>query len=222
MRFLLVENDKNMCREFIQRFHEEGYTIDICHTPDSSYEYLELNEYDCIITNTVFNKLLYVKHILKLRTLSKETPIIAYSVKVSTECKVRCLDNGANDYLILPFEFDELFARIRCHTRVRGTATCSILSAGDLSMDLRLKTVKRGDSEINLTLKEFAVLEYLLINKGMILSKEKIFRHVWDYDTGSDAETVKVYIRYLRKKLDDGHDNKVIKTIKNFGYTIEV
>lgn len=221
MRLLLIEENANISTEFNDKFSSFGFVTDICTDIDSSYEILEINEYDCILTNTIFKNKILPKHITSLRKLVKYIPIIAYSEIVNTVHKINCLDNGADDYIILPFDYEELYARIRCHGRVYGHNSSHILFADDLSMNLRTKSVRRGNDEINLTLKEFAILEYLLTNKGMILSKEKIFRHVWDYNTGSDTETVKVYIRYLRKKIDDNYDTKIIRTVKNFGYTID-
>ena len=138
----------------------------------------------------------------------------------SIEDRVTGLDSGANDYLVKPFSFEELLARIRVLTREKHNLTENILNIGDLELNLSSHIVTRGGTEINLTSKEYQLLEYLLYNKEKVLSREKIENHIWNYDYEGGTNVIDVYIRYLRKKIDDGFPTKLIHTVRGAGYVI--
>ena len=156
----------------------------------------------------------------ELRKLKKNTPVLFLTARDSIEDRVTGLDSGANDYLVKPFSFEELLARIRVLTREKHNLTENILSVADLSLNLSSHTVTRGGAEINLTSKEYQLLEYLLYNKEKVLSREKIENHIWNYDYEGGTNVIDVYIRYLRKKIDDGFPTKLIHTVRGAGYVI--
>ena len=149
------------------------------------------------------------------------TPVLMLTAKDSDEDIITGLDTGANDYLTKPFSFDILCARIRAMLRVKENVMGSILEIADLSVDTTTRTVKRADKVLELSSKEYSVLEYLMRNKGIIVSKEQIEENIWNYDYEGTSDVIKVYIHHLRKKIDDGYETKLLHTVKNVGYVIK-
>ena len=148
-------------------------------------------------------------------------PVIFLTARDSIEDRVSGLDAGAEDYLVKPFAFAELLARIRAMTRKRTGNETNEFSVGDLVLNTKTKAVRRGEDTIALTAKEYEILEYMIHNKGIILSREKIENHVWNFDYSGGTNVVDVYIRYLRKKIDDPYEKKLIHTIRGFGYVLD-
>ena len=155
-----------------------------------------------------------------LRSAGKTTPVLFLTARDSIADRVKGLDSGANDYLVKPFSFEELTARIRAMTRSVFGMTNNILSVNNLTLDCTTHTVKRADKEITLSAKEYALLEYLMHNQGIILSREKIENHIWNFDYEGGTNVVDVYISYLRKKIDEGYEDKLIHTIRGRGYVL--
>ena len=155
-----------------------------------------------------------------LRDSGKKTPVLFLTARDSLRDKVKGLDSGANDYLVKPFSFEELTARLRAMTRASFGESENILTVGDLVMDCSKKTVRRGDKDIVLSAKEFALLEYLMHNKGKVLSRERIEDHIWNFDYEGGTNVVDVYISYLRRKIDEGHEKKLIHTVRGHGYSV--
>ena len=159
-----------------------------------------------------------------LRTLRREgkaLPVLLLTARDAVSDRVKGLDSGANDYLIKPFSFEELTARLRAMTRAAFGMTENVISVADLTLDCASHTVKRGGREISLSAKEYALLEYMMRNKGTVLSREKIEDHIWNFDYEGGTNVVDVYIRYLRRKIDDGAERKLICTIRGSGYAIK-
>ena len=157
----------------------------------------------------------------KLRAVGTKTPVLLLTARGSVEDRVAGLDLGADDYLVKPFAFDELVARLRVLLRRSGGQVSNVLRCGDLEMDISSRSVVRSGRELQLSAKEFAVLEYLLRNQGVVLARETIENHVWDYDFEGGSNVVEVYIRYLRKKVDDGFEQKLIQTVRGAGYVLK-
>ncbi|MEF9921119.1 MAG: response regulator transcription factor, partial [Erysipelotrichaceae bacterium] len=157
-----------------------------------------------------------------LREKDNKTVVMMLTAKDSVEDRVKGLDLGADDYLIKPFAFDELLARIRMLTRRQFNNVSSVLSIADLSLDTVSKIVKRSGKIIDLSSKEFALLEYFMQNKERVLSREQIEQHIWNYDYESGSNVIDVYIRFLRKKIDDDYDVKLIHTMRGYGYVMKV
>ena len=153
--------------------------------------------------------------------MKKSTPVLFLTAKDTVADRVKGLDSGANDYLIKPFSLAELAARVRSMTRTSFGVTSNILTIEDLSIDCASHTVKRGKKEITLSSKEYALLEYLVLNKGILLSREKIENHIWNFDYEGGTNVVDVYISYLRKKIDEGYPVKLIHTIRGEGYIVK-
>ncbi len=156
-----------------------------------------------------------------MRERKDHTPVLFLTARDTVEDKVTGLDAGAEDYLVKPFAFDELLARIRVMTRKRAGHSTNVLTAADLTLDAGRHTVTRGGKSIDLSAKEFAILEYMLMNKGLVLSREKIENHIWNFDYAGGSNVIDVYIRYLRKKIDDGEQTKLIHTIRGKGYVLK-
>jgi len=221
MRILVIEDEKKIA-DFIKRgLKEEGYAVDTAYDGAEGQFLSKTNDYDLILLDLMLPK---IDGLTLCKTLKKEgniTPIIMLTAKDTLEDKVTGLDSGADDYLTKPFAFEELLARIRAVLRKKEAATATILKAGDLMLDLVTHKVQRAGVEIDLTAKEYALLEYLMRNAGSIVTRTMISEHVWDIDFDTFTNVIDVYINYLRNKIDAGHKNKLIRTIRGRGYTLK-
>ena len=181
---------------------------------------LSYTDYDAVILDIMMPGADGFAVLNSLRSRGKATPVLFLTARDAVSDRVKGLDSGANDYMVKPFSMEELAARLRAMTRASFGGTSSLLSAGDLTLDTAAHTVCRGGREIALSAKEYAILEYMLYNKGVVLSREKIEDHVWNFDYEGGTNVVDVYIRYLRKKLDDGWEKKLIHTVRGKGYVL--
>lgn len=220
MRLLVVEDEKDLNRVIAKRLENEGYSIDRCYDGEEALEYIHAGEFDAIIMDIMMPKISGIDVLGTIRREKNSTPVLLLTAKDSVADRVSGLDAGADDYLVKPFAFDELLARIRVMTRKSTGNTTNIFEAADLVLDANAHTVKRAGNEISLSAKEFDILEYLIRNKGIVLSREKIENHVWNFDYEGGTNVIDVYIRYLRKKIDDGYDKKLIHTIRGKGYVL--
>jgi DNA-binding response OmpR family regulator len=181
---------------------------------------LSYTDYDAVILDIMMPRADGFDVLRTLREAGKTTPVLFLTAKDSVSDRVKGLDSGANDYLVKPFSFEELSARLRAMMRTSFGITGNVLTVGDLSLDCASQTVKRSGKEISLSAKEYALLEYLMHNKGIILSREKIENHIWNFDYEGGTNVVDVYISYLRKKIDGGYDKKLIHTVRGRGYVL--
>ena len=220
MRILIVEDEKSLNRIIKKRLEAEGYSVDSCFDGEEAMLFLSTGEFDAMVLDIMIPKLNGIEVLKSLRSSGDNTPVIFLTAKDSISDRVAGLDAGAEDYLVKPFAFEELLARIRVLTRKNAGNSTNVFSLADLSLDRKSRIVKRGESIINLSAKEYDILEYLLINKGIILSREKIENHVWNFDYSGGTNVVDVYIRYLRKKIDDGYALKLIHTVRGMGYVM--
>lgn len=222
MRILIAEDDEDLNEIIVKKLSAEGYAIDTCFDGEEAIEHIENVKYDVAILDIMMPKLDGIETVKQLRNKNNMTPIIFLTAKDSISDKVKGLDIGANDYLTKPFSFDELMARIRVLTRtVSGNAT-NIYSLDDLTLNTETHIVMRNNKEITLTALEYTLLEYLLRNKNKILSRQKIEDNVWSYDYEGGTNVVDVYIAYLRKKIDDNQNVKLIHTVRGIGYCLKV
>jgi heavy metal response regulator len=220
MRILVVEDEQKILK-FIQRgLKEEDYSIDVTGDGEEGYFLAGTNEYDLIILDIMLPKMDGLTICRKLRREGNNTPIIMLTAKDTVKDKVKGLDSGANDYLPKPFAFEELLARVRALLRKSSGNITTQLKAGDLTIDLLSHKVFRAEREIHLTLKEYALLEYLIRNPGVIITRTMISEHVWDIHFDTMTNVIDVYINYLRNKIDHGFDHKMIKTIRGKGYML--
>lgn len=220
MRILLAEDERDLNTIIKQKLTADGYSVDSCYDGAEAMDLLDMTEYDAVILDIMMPKAdgwTVLKH---LRDAGVTTPVLFLTAKDSVSDRVRGLDSGANDYLIKPFSFEELTARIRAMTRVSFGVTSNRISIADLTMDCTAHKVMRGEREILLSAKEYALLEYFMHNQGVVLSREKIENHIWNYDYEGGTNVVDVYIRYLRKKIDEGEEKKLIHTVRGSGYVL--
>ena len=221
MRLLIVEDEKHLNKTLTERLTKIGYTVDNCFDGEDALYYVENTKYDGIILDVMMPKMNGFEVLRIMREKKILTPVLMLTAKDSDEDIINGLDIGANDYLTKPFSFDILCARIRAMLRVKENVTGSVLEIADLSLDTTTRVVKRGDTVIELSSKEYSVLEYLMRNKGIIVSKEKIEENIWNYEYEGSSDVIKVYIHHLRKKIDDSFEKKLLHTIKNVGYVIK-
>lgn len=221
MRILIAEDQKDLNRIITKRLSAEGYSVDSCFDGEEALSYIEMAEYDGIILDIMMPKRDGLSVLHSLRKKGIGTPVLFLTARDAVEDRVLGLDSGADDYLVKPFAFDELIARIRAMTRKSAGNSSNIFSVADLVMDTASHTVTRGGKEIALSAKEFSLLEYLLRNKGHVLSRTMIENNLWNFDYSGGTNAVDVYIRYLRKKVDDGFEPKLIHTVRGCGYVLK-
>ena len=217
MRLLYAEDEEDLNKVVTKKLTEEGFSVDSCFDGREAIDNVQFTEYDAAILDIMMPHADGFAVLKELRKLKKNTPVLFLTARDSIEDRVTGLDSGANDYLVKPFSFEELLARIRVLTREKHNLTENILSMGDLELNLSSHIVTRGGTD---TSKEYQLLEYLLSNKEKVLSREKIENHIWNYDYEGGTNVIDVYIRYLRKKIDDGFPTKLIHTVRGAGYVI--
>ncbi|MBE7037095.1 MAG: response regulator transcription factor [Ruminococcaceae bacterium] len=222
MRLLVVEDEKDLNRVLSKRLANEGYSVDSCFDGEEALDYIETGEFDAIIMDIMMPKRSGIEVLKIIRAQDNHTPVILLTAKDSIADRVAGLDAGAEDYLVKPFAFEELLARLRAMIRKSAGFSTNIFTVGSLMIDVNAHIVTREGKEINLSAKEFDILEYLVRNQGVVLSREKIENHVWNFDYAGGTNVVDVYIRYLRKKIDDPFSTKLIHTIRGKGYVLRV
>jgi len=221
MRILVVEDDKKVGRFLEKGLREEQYAVDICRDGADALYYAQTNTYDVIILDIMLPGKDGFTICREMRENSILTPVIMLTAKDTVEDKISGLSEGADDYLTKPFSFEELLARIRALFRRNQDYKSKVLKAGDLEMDPVRRLVTRAGKKIILTGKEYALLEYLLRNKGRIVTPVMILGHVWNMDYDGISNIVNVYINHLRNKIDKDSRVKLIKTIRGLGYQID-
>jgi DNA-binding response OmpR family regulator len=221
VRVLLVEDNGPLQRIIEKRLSEEGYSTDSSSDGDEGAGFACAYDYDLAILDIMLPKVSGLEILKMIKKRNPLTPVLLLTAKDSVVDKVAGLDAGADDYLVKPFAFDELLARVRALMRRQTDVEGSSLSIADLTMDLLARKVQRGSKEITLTVKEFALLEYMLRNKQRILTRSQIADHVWNYSFDSGTNIVDVYIRYLRRKIDSDESQKLIHTIRGVGYILK-
>ncbi|MCD6193497.1 MAG: response regulator transcription factor [Candidatus Aminicenantes bacterium] len=221
MRVLIIEDDRKVAGFLARGLKEEQYAVDVCRDGEEALQLAQLYDYDVIILDIMLPRKDGFTVCRELRAKGIFTPILMLTAKDALEDKVKGLSEGADDYLTKPFSFEELLARIKALFRRSQDYKTTLLKAEDLVLDPFRRTVKRGDQKIELTGKEFALLEYLLRNKGRIISPTMILEHVWDKDYLGGSNVVNVYINHLREKIDRPFAKKLIKTIRGQGFTID-
>ena len=220
MRLLLAEDERDLNRILTKKLTNDGYSVDSCFDGEEALDFLHMTEYDAVIMDIMMPKKDGLSVLKQIRIEGNITPVLFLTARDSIEDRVLGLDNGANDYLVKPFSLEELRARIRVMLRVKSGTARNIISVADLVLDCSTQVVKRGDRELSLSAKEYALLEYLMRNTGIILSREKIENHIWNFDYEGGTNVVDVYIRYLRKKIDEGENVKLIHTVRGRGYVL--
>lgn len=222
MRILLIEDEHKIARALKKALEQEKYAVDVAYDGDEGYAMATTEPYDTAIIDRMlpgeYDGIAIVKAMRKDKI---HTPVLLLTALGGVSDRTHGLDSGADDYLVKPFALEELLARVRALLRRPREQQSTILSAGDLTLNTVTYEVKRGDTIIQLTGKEFALLEYLLRNQNRPLPKELIISHVWDYDADILPNTVEVYIKYLRAKIDQPFKTSLIHTVRGFGYKLQ-
>lgn len=221
MRILVVEDEKKVARFIQQGLEEEHYTVDVAHDGIAGLSMAESQSYDAIVLDVMLPGKDGVQVTRELRANRKATPILMLTAKTSTEDKVAGLDSGADDYLTKPFAFAELLARLRSLLRRGAQEKTTVLALADLVLDTVTHRARRGDRAIELTAKEYALLEFFLRNKDRVLSRTIIAEHIWDYHFDTGTNLIDVYINHLRNKVDTGFEKKLIHTVRGVGYVMK-
>lgn len=220
MRILVVEDEHKIANAVKKGLEHEKYAVDIAYDGISGFDYAQGEEYDLIILDRLLPGMDGMQICKKIREKGNHTPILMLTAKGQIQDRVEGLDTGADDYMVKPFAFSELFARIRALTRRPKQTISHELSIDDLTLNTITFEVKRNNKLIKLTSKEFSLLEYLMRHKNKIVTKEQIVNHVWDYDADVLPNSVEVYIKHLRDKIDTPFGKPLIHTARGFGYKI--
>ena len=224
MRILVVEDEKKINDVIVKILKQEKYGVDSCYDGQEALDYIFSVDYDAVILDIMLPKKDGFEVLKKIREKNIKTPVLFLTARDRVEDRVKGLDYGADDYLIKPFAFEELLARVRVLLRKSSdtSQTGNIFKVENLTVNCNDHTVFRDETSIKLSAKEFAILEYLIRNKGKVVSKEKIEEHVWDFDYEGGSNIVEVYIKFLRKKIDNNFSPKLIHTIRRVGYILKV
>jgi len=221
MRLLVVEDEKKVASFIKQGLEEEGYAVDVALDGEEGLRMALGRVQDLIILDISLPKMDGLQVLKKLRQQKVIVPVLLLTVRSTIEDKVLGLDAGADDYLTKPFAFQELVARVRALLRRRAEGEPALLQLADLTLDPARRVVSRGGEKIDLTSKEFAILEYFMRNPGRVLSRTMIIEHVWNYDFDTMTNIIDVYVNYLRKKIDTGRKLKLIHTVRGVGYLLK-
>jgi len=221
MRVLIVEDEKKVAAFIKKGLEEETYAVDVAYNGEDGLHMGSENQYDLIILDLMLPIINGLEVLSRLRGNKTDTPILLLTAKDSVEDKVTGLNTGADDYLTKPFAFSELLARIRVLLRRGKAETKTVLQIKGLSLDLVSHKVKRNDEEIELTGKEYSLLEYFMRNQGKVLTRTMIAEHVWDYNFDTFTNVIDVYVNHLRKKVDKGYPEKLLHTLRGVGYIMK-
>ncbi len=222
MRILIVDDDRRLCGIIKRGLLEETYAVDVAYDGEEGAYLATINPYDLIILDIMMPKKDGIEVCQELRSNKINTAILMLTAKDAVEDRVKGLDAGADDYLVKPFAFNELLARIRALLRREGQIKTPEIQSGDLVLNTRTREVWRGERSIELTTKEYVILEYFMRHPNVVVTRTMIEEHAWDYDFDSMSNLVDVYIRRLRRKIDDNEKESMIQTIRGAGYKLKV
>lgn len=222
MRLLIAEDEKNLNKILAQHLKDSGYTVDACFDGEEALDYLSMTDYDAVILDIMMPKVDGLEVLREIRKKNIDIPVLFLTARDSVADRVAGLDLGADDYLTKPFAFEELLARIRVLVRKRAGNKTNVYTLADLTVNTQTREVKRRGTLISLSSREFAILEYMIMNKNIVLSRDNLERHVWNYDYEGSSNMIDVYIRYLRKKIDEPFSPKLIHTVRGAGYVLKV
>lgn len=221
MRLLIAEDEKHLNQILARHLRDSGYTVDACFDGQEALDYLAVTDYDGVILDIMMPRLDGLQVLSEMRSRGMETPVLFLTARDSISDRVEGLDLGADDYLTKPFAFEEFLARIRVLVRKKSGNKTNIYTLADLTVDTKQREVKRGNVQISLSSREFAILEYMIMNKNVVLTRDNLERHVWSYDYEGSSNMIDVYIRYLRKKIDEGYEPRLIHTVRGAGYVLK-
>jgi DNA-binding response OmpR family regulator len=221
MRLLIVEDEKTLANLIKKGFEEEGFAVDVAYDGEDGVYFAQNNVYDAIVLDIMLPIIDGVSLLKTLRSQNNSTPVIMLTAKDTLKDKVLGLDSGSDDYLTKPFSFEELLSRTKAIIRRRYATSSPIITINDLEIDTAKKTVKRANVAIELSAKEYALLEFLAVNKDKVVSRTMIIEHLYNEDFDLDSNIIDVFINKLRNKIDRNFNKKLIHTIRGMGYSIK-
>lgn len=221
MRILIAEDERDLNQMLARKLKGAGYSVDSCLDGQEVLDYLDGAEYDALVLDIMMPKMDGLQVLRKIRAAGSTLPVLLLTARDSIEDRVKGLDAGADDYLVKPFALEELLARIRVMTRKPVTDKAPTLQVANLTLRLDTPSVFRGDQEIKLSSKEYSLLRYMMQNAGIVLTRDKLEQHIWNYDFTGGSNVIDVYIRYLRKKIDENYEPKLIHTVRGHGYVLK-
>ncbi|MEW6358702.1 MAG: response regulator [Planctomycetota bacterium] len=220
MRILVVEDNVKMAESIRRGLKERGYVVDVSHDGEDGMHLATTEPYDLVILDIMLPKYDGVHILKRMREKEMSTPVIFLTAKDAVDDRIKGLDAGADDYIVKPFSYGELMARVRAHIRRSHTESANMLKVGDLTLDLEKHEARRGDKTTQLSSKEFVLLKYFMQNVDKVLTRTAIGEHVWDMNFTGLSNVVDVYVNYVRSKVDRGFPQKLIHTIRGVGYVM--
>lgn len=221
MRVLVVEDEKDLNSIICSKLVKEGYNVDACYDGQAALDYMEAENYDGAIMDIMIPNKDGITVLREMRNAGIQVPVLFLTAKTETQDIVRGLDAGASDYMTKPFEFLELMARLRVMMRTQNPVNENVITCGSLVVDMNNRQAIRDGKVIDLTVREYAILEYLARNRNVVVTREQIRVNIWNIDDDVNSNVIDVYIRYLRRKIDDNYEEKLIHTIRGVGYKLE-
>lgn len=221
MRVLVVEDEKDLNSIICSKLVKEGYNVDACYDGQAALDYMEAENYDGAIMDITIPNKDGITVLREMRNAGIQVPVLFLTAKTETQDIVRGLDAGASDYMTKPFEFSELMARLRVMLRTQNPVNENVITCGSLVVDMNNRQAIRDGKVIDLTVREYAILEYLARNRNVVVTREQIRVNIWNIDDDVNSNVIDVYIRYLRRKIDDNYEEKLIHTIRGVGYKLE-
>ena len=218
MRILVVEDEKDLNSIICSKLVKEGYNVDACYDGQAALDYMEAENYDGAIMDIMIPNKDGITVLREMRNAGIQVPVLFLTAKTETQDIVRGLDAGASDYMTKPFEFSELMARLRVMLRTQNQVNENVITCGSLVVDMNNRQAIRDGKVIDLTVREYAILEYLARNRNVVVTREQIRVNIWNIDDDVNSNVIDVYIRYLRRKIDDNYEEKLIHTIRGVGY----
>lgn len=221
MRVLVVEDEKDLNSIICSKLVKEGYNVDACYDGQAALDYMEAENYDGAIMDIMIPNKDGITVLREMRNAGIQVPVLFLTAKTETQDIVRGLDAGASDYMTKPFEFSELMARLRVMLRTQNPVNENVITCGSLVVDMNNRQAIRDGKVIDLTVREYAILEYLARNRNVVVTREQIRVNIWNIYDDVNSNVIDVYIRYLRRKIDDNYEEKLIHTIRGVGYKLE-
>lgn len=221
MRVLVVEDEKDLNSIICSKLVKDGYNVDACYDGQAALDYMEAENYDGAIMDIMIPNKDGITVLREMRNAGIQVPVLFLTAKTETQDIVRGLDAGASDYMTKPFEFSELMARLRVMLRTQNPVNENVITCGSLVVDMNNRQAIRDGKVIDLTVREYAILEYLARNRNVVVTREQIRVNIWNIDDDVNSNVIDVYIRYLRRKIDDNYEEKLIHTIRGVGYKLE-
>lgn len=221
MRVLVVEDEKDLNSIICSKLVKEGYNVDACYDGQAALDYMEAENYDGAIMDIMIPNKDGITVLREMRNAGIQVPVLFLTAKTETQDIVRGLDAGASDYMTKPFEFSELMARLRVMLRTQNPVNENVIICGSPVVDMNNRQAIRDGKVIDLTVREYAILEYLARNRNVVVTREQIRVNIWNIDDDVNSNVIDVYIRYLRRKIDDNYEEKLIHTIRGVGYKLE-